>query len=276
MPKGTTANSAFSAKLSNMKLRKRSKFSKWGDLWCHCTRSVLFLLKQSETFSKPLHTFLFPPHLCPSLPPVCPSLSPPSPSAHICCKSEQWSTGSPEYYLKIFHSSSRLLVSPSICCPEPKGNMGFTKRARDAENAITAYPSCVPSFSLLIQGNGEDVFTPQTSALLLSFIFLTRFYLPLQSLLFLSASPLGLFCLIGPSVATTASLFLRLYFAPLCSEAILTLLFGACFIPLFSLPDFISHTSDAHVDIHEIRAIWSSCSGLMEEGRKGKRMEVES
>lgn len=86
-------------------------------------------------------------------PSICPTLTPLSPSAHMCCESEQWSTGSPEYYLKNFHSSSRLLVSPSICCPEPKGNMGFTKRARAAENAITAYPSRFPSFSLLIQGN---------------------------------------------------------------------------------------------------------------------------
>lgn len=82
-------------------------------------------------------------------------LSPSSSSSHICCESEQRSAGSPEYYLKNFHSSSRLLVSPSICCPEPKGNMGFTKRARAAENAIRGYPSRFPSSPSLSKATRE-------------------------------------------------------------------------------------------------------------------------
>lgn len=39
---------------------------------------------------------------------------------------------------EFFHSSSWLLVSPSICCPKPKSNMGFPKRAHTTENAIMA------------------------------------------------------------------------------------------------------------------------------------------
>lgn len=98
--------------------------------------------------------------------------------------------------------------------------------------------------------NGEDVLSPQTGALLP----LTRsphpcfFPPPSQSpFLFHSASSLVLLSLIGPSVGTPAPLFLRrLYFAPSCSEAIVPLLSGAFFIPLFSpslsLSPTFSHT----------------------------------
>lgn len=214
-------------------------------------------------------------------------LSPSSSSAHICCESEQRSTGSPEYYLKNFHSSSRLLVSPSICCPEPKGNMGFTKRARAAENAITGYPSRFPSFSLLIQGNAGMVRTcsPLRLVYFSSHSFSSPlFLLLLQFLIFHFSPSLVLFRVIAPSVATSASVFLcGLYFAPSCSEAILPLLSGAFFIavyhPLFSLSDFLSRASEAHIDIHKfsrhIGSIRSDFTGLM-EGSKQKSQQVKS
>lgn len=111
---------------------------------------------------------------------------PPLPPLTYVVNHEQRSAGSREYYLKNFHSSSRLLVSPSICCPEPKGNMGFTKRARATENAITAYPSRFPSFSLVIQGNAGMARTCSSLGLLyFSHSFSSPlFLLPLRSLLF--------------------------------------------------------------------------------------------
>lgn len=161
------------------------------------------------------------------------------------------SAGNPEYYLKKFHSSSRLLVSPSICCPELKGNVGFRERARAAEHAITAYPSrfsVLLSLSKATQERRRRAHPSDGRAAPLSLVLLTPvFSLPLQSpFLFHSASSLVLLRLIGPSVATPPSLFLRrLYFAPSCSEAILPLLSGAFFTPFsppLSLSPTFSHT----------------------------------
>lgn len=72
------------------------------------------------------------------------------------------------------------------------------------------------------------------------------FLLSFQFLIFHFSPSLVLFRVIAPSVATSASAFLRgLYFAPSCSEAILPLLSGAFSIAVFHpffLPLWLSRT----------------------------------
>lgn len=45
-----------------------------------------------------------------------------------------------------FQTSSQMLLSPSICCPHPKSDMGFMERVHTTENTITACSSHLPSF----------------------------------------------------------------------------------------------------------------------------------
>lgn len=150
--------------------------------------------------------------------------------------------------------------------------MGFTKRARAAENAITAYPSRFPSFSLLIQGNAGMARTcsPLRRARLSSHSFSSPLFLLPPSIPFI---PFGLltrlvlpyqpFCRHSSVSLSPPSLFRSLVLRGNSSAPLRSL-----FHPLFfSLSLWLSLTH-VHIDIHEfrrhIKAIWSDSGGLME------------
>lgn len=151
-----------------------------------------------------------------------------------------------------FQSSSRLLLSPSICCPDPKSDMGFMKRVHTTENVITACSSRLPSFSLLIQSNMGLMRRAHPShwstSALSPFPFPSPLFLPyFQSRLFHFSSSLVLLYVI----ATSVSLFLcHLYFTPRCSEVILSPLSRALFIIIFIL--FSLSLSHTHLSLRPI------------------------